>query len=213
MENSTFALLESDGKTPLSQISRGPRQVFGSSKQMATAMRRITDKRSTSDKVGESKTSPALGNLRLAINVAACDNLPLVVLGPSAMPEFEGALAELFFDSPWQGRFVLARGNASEMDKLLGLKGGPVPALAVVQPDSFGLSGRILTRLEAGDKGNNLTATLTEGAAGFQATARDFIGHLNAGFQAGAFWETALPVTDQQENRARSRHPSSKKTP
>ncbi len=213
MENSTFALLESDGKTPLSQISRGPERVFGSAERMAAAMRLITAKRPAKDKSAGPKTSPALANLRLAINVAACDNLPLVVLGPAAEPEFEVAMTELFFDSPWQGRFVLGRGSALEMDNLLQLKGGPVPAWAVIQADPFGLSGRILARVETGAKGYNLTATLTQGAGDFQATARNFHGHLTSGFKAGAFWETAIPVTDQMESRARSRHPSSPKSP
>lgn len=213
MENSTFALLKSDGKTPLSQISRGPAQVFGSAARMAEAMRLITANQSIQPKVGGPATTPALTNLRLAINVAACDNLPLVVLGPSAGPEFESAMTALFFDSPWQGRFVLGRGTTSEMDKLLHLEGGAVPALAVIQSDQFGLSGRILARLETGDKGENLADTLALGAASFQATARNFRGHLTSGFEAGAFWETAIPVTDQQENRARSRHPGAKKTP
>lgn len=213
MENSTFALLKSDGKTPLSQISRGPAQVFGSAGRMAEAMRLITANQPSLPKSAGSKTSPALSNLRLAINVAACDNLPLVVLGPAAGPEFERSLTELFFDSPWQGRFVLGRGTASEMDKSLRLEGKAVPAVAVIQSDPFGLYGRILARLEPSDSVDKLAGTLAMGAAGFQATARDFRAHLTSGFEAGAFWETAIPVTDQQENRARSRHPSSKKIP
>ena len=213
MENSTFALLKSDGKTPLSQISRGPERVFGSAGRMAEAMRLITANQPPLTKPPGLKTSPALSSLRLAINVAACDNLPLVVLGPEAGPEFEKALTEMFFDSSWQGRFVLVQGTATEMDKLLHLKGKTVPAVAVIQADQFGLSGRILARLEPGENGDKLTSTLAMGAAGFQATARNFRGHLTSGFEAGAFWETAIPVTDQQESRARSRHPSSKKTP
>ncbi len=213
MENSTFALLKSDGKTPLSPISRGPERVFGSSVRMAEAMRLISAKQTTKETPGRLKTSPALANLRLAINVAACDNLPLVVLGPAAGPGFEAAMTDLFFDSPWQGRFVLCQGNASEMGKLLHLDGGKVPAMAVVQADPFGLSGRILARLDPGDKGGKLADTLALGAAGFQATARNFRGHLTAGFEAGAFWETAIPVTDLQENRARARHPAAKITP
>lgn len=154
---------------------------------MAEAMRLITANQPPLTKPPSLKTSPALSSLRLAINVAACDNLPLVVLGPEARPEFEKALTEMFFDSSWQGRFVLVQGTATEMDKLLHLKGKTVPAVAVIQADQFGLSGRILARLEPGENGDKLTSTLAMGAAGFQATARNFRGHLTSGFEAGLF--------------------------
>jgi hypothetical protein len=211
VENTTFALLKSDGKTRLSGISRSPAQVFGNATNMAAAMRKIHDTYRVNDKPAGSAVSPALSSVRLATNVAACDNLPLVILGPKAGPEIEKELTRLFFDSQHKGHFVMARATDSDLADLSGLSEGSSPKVVLVQPDVFGLKAEVLAQLDTDDPSKIETSVLRPGFAQFHQFAKEFGPHRTSGVRSGAFWETALPVTDPQEKRARDGHPQSRK--
>lgn len=211
VENTTFALLKSDGKTPLSGISRSPAQVFGNAARMATAMRKITETNRTTVRANGGPVSPALGSVRLAINVAACDNLPVVILGPNASPAVEKELTRLFFESGHKGHFVLARGSETDMTNLSGLAEGTRPSVVMVEPDLFGLKAEVLAQWEGDDPSKIENSVLQTGFGQFHQLVKEFGPHRTMGVRAGAFWETATPVTDPQERRAREGHPAAKK--
>src|SRR5262245_45492737 len=80
LENSVFVILSADG-TPLIRAARSPKQHYADAAQMAKAMDRIAS--DNAPKAGASSAAPLLprvANVRLALDVAACDNQPLVVL-------------------------------------------------------------------------------------------------------------------------------------
>jgi len=210
VENTTFALLASDGKTLLSRVSRSPSQVFGNAQRMASAMKEITQKPGQPKSAQGDPVSPAMANVRLAVNVAACDNLPLVILGPQADANLEKALTRVFFESKLKGGFVPTRGTAAEMAKLEGFTPGEF-SVAIVQPDPFGLKGKVFAQGGKELSPEQLETWLSRGLSQFQTSNKDLFSHRTEGFRVGAFWETALPVTDPQEKRARDRHPGAKK--
>lgn len=220
LENSTFGILSSDGKTPLSRVHRGPNNVFGTAPKMVEAMENIAK---THPPLAESaqgtRISPAIPSMRLALNIASCENQPLVVVGPGAPPEYEKELTRIFFESNQKGRYVMARASAEEIAQLEGsvsAKGAPV---LVVQTNPFGTKGKILAKANPADGVKGLEAVILDGAKAFVPAAKGSPGdsiyrtHLQTGFEEGIFWDTKIPVTDLGEVQARKRNPNAKKNP
>lgn len=208
LENSVFAILASDGKRQLARASRSMRHNFEDAHEMAEAMQRIA--RAHPGKESASQTPPELPrvpNVRLAVNVAACDNQPLVLLfGKDAETrrQLEERLRPLAWSEPFAGRFVYAA--ASSVKELARIKGAkPEAGVLIVQPDRFGLAGVVLKQVAADATPQELRKCLHEGAALHQREAGSFPSHVRAGQQKGVFWETVIPVTDPMEQRARAR--------
>src|SRR5213593_3144251 len=78
LENTTFALLASDGATKLARAGRSPAAAFRDAQDMASAMDEIV-RRGAADRPAPSAL-PLTKTVRLALDVAACDGLPLVVV-------------------------------------------------------------------------------------------------------------------------------------
>jgi hypothetical protein len=206
LENTVFALLSPDGKRPLARPSRSARDTFGDAARMAEAMHRIAD-------VYKNPASPAPGILelptvptvRLALNVAACDNVPLVVLfGPDAKVRqaLEDRLLAIAGDTDVAGRCVFAR--AATTKELAALEGAePTAGVLVVQPGRFGLTGTVLRQISAEAPPGDFAQRLRGGLALHHRTAETFAAHVRTGHRQGVFWETVMPVTDPMEQQAR----------
>src|SRR5947209_8249 len=81
LENTVFTILSPDGKRQLARASRSARQTFGDSERMAATMDRLCREfENRKSAQGQLPELPQVANVRLAINVAACDNQPLVIL-------------------------------------------------------------------------------------------------------------------------------------
>src|SRR5690242_4469475 len=77
LENTVFTVLSPDGKKQLVRGSRGTRQLYADAKEMAGDLSRIA--RRFTPKAG-TESLPLVANVRLAVDIAAADNQPLVVL-------------------------------------------------------------------------------------------------------------------------------------
>ena len=94
LENTVFCIMSPDGKDKLVRSGRSPGWSFpGEEEQAARDMEKKMDDISSRYPVKRtSKTAlpalPVLPNVRLALNVAACDNLPLV----AAVARSKGAM-------------------------------------------------------------------------------------------------------------------------
>src|SRR5207302_127986 len=176
-------------------------EVFGDADRMADTLTRIAGQYKTKAAAGTPEL-PKVANVRLALNVAACDNQPLVVLlAPDAADrkKAEAELTALAWSDEFLGRFVYAvTADAKDMTMIEGVtaKAG----LIVVQPDRFGQKGKVLVQKDTG-----FATALTEALTAFQKTDKTFANHVRQGQQAGVFWETKLPVTDPMERQARER--------
>src|SRR5436305_8036895 len=80
LENTVFTILSPDGKRQLARAARSARQTFGDAPRMAETMNRIAGEHEQKAVVGQPAQLPKVPNVRLAVNVASCDNRPLVVL-------------------------------------------------------------------------------------------------------------------------------------
>jgi hypothetical protein len=208
LENTVFTILSHDGKRQLVRASRSARKPFGDSERMADAMSRIAQQYPRGKTVkGQNPELPKVANVRLALNVAACDNQPLVVLfaaEPAARKKLENRVAELAWSEAFSGQFVyVVASKAKELAAVEGLK--PAAGVCIIQPDRFGRKGKVLGQAGADATGEELAKVLKAAVALHQRSERTFANHVRQGQKLGVFWETQIPVTDPMELRARER--------
>jgi hypothetical protein len=204
LENTVFCILSPDGKKKLIRAARGTRQVFAGAAQMAETMNRIAEDH-------KPKAAPAavplVANVRLALDVAASDNQPLVVLvakDAASRQALEGRIAGLAWSKEFIGRFVYASTvNAKDLSAVEGID--PAAGLIVVQPDKFGQKGKVLKQLPADAPEARFVETLRSATVSFEKQEKTFQNHVREGQRQGVFWETQIPVTDPMEKNARER--------
>ncbi|HEV3262364.1 MAG TPA: thioredoxin family protein [Gemmataceae bacterium] len=208
VENTVFTILSPDGRRQLARASRSASQTFGDAARMADTMNRIAREYGAKPPArGSLPELPTVPNLRLAVNVAACDNQPLVVLvAPSeeSRRSLEERLIPLAWSDPFLGRFVFV--VVTETKELAGIEGvKATPGVLVVQPDRFGLKGKVLKQVGEKASQDELRKGLQEVASLYRNEEKTFGSHVREGQKQGIFWETVTPVTDPMEQRARER--------
>jgi hypothetical protein len=80
LENTVFTILSPDGKRQLARASRSADHTFADAAAMAGTMRRIAAAYTARNAGGPPPTLPKVANVRLAVDIAACDNQPLVLV-------------------------------------------------------------------------------------------------------------------------------------
>jgi len=179
LENTVFCLLAPDGKTRLCRAGRSPDMTFRRSDDAFVAALNSAAKK-YKPRPG-ARSLPVLKDLRLALNVAACDKLPLAVaVGDDA----HKSLAKLAWDKRFAGKLIYVT--------VPKLKSADAKAkLIVLQPDAFGRHSKVLAQ------GPKVDATvLTQGIAAHRATSKETRAHVRDGRRQGIRWETEIPVTD-----------------
>jgi hypothetical protein len=201
LENTTFAILAPDGKKKLVRAGRGPMFAFGGpdgAEQMADTMRRIAKQYPAR----RTRSAPGLAlteSVRLGLNIAACDHLPLVAVVASSK-EKRAALEERLAKQAWSdafiGRFIYAATTSTkDLKPVEGAKASD--GFVVIEPGRFGLAGKALVHVPAAASDAALAAGLTKGLRKFTPTpGGDIRAHRRAGQRAGVHWETEIPVTD-----------------
>lgn len=145
---------------------------------------------------------PELKDLRLALNVAAADMRPLVVLradDDGTRRRLTDAVIALAWNERLVGRFhfVVLEGETT----FEGLS--PDAGLSVVQPDPYGLGGTVLATASPRASAKLLAQALDLGLRTFEAEAREHDEHVREARRRGIRWETELPVTDSHDRRGR----------
>lgn len=208
LENTLFCILSPDGRRPLTRPGRETGHLFSGPAQLADTMNRIADaydNRQTAP--NEVPELPKVANVRLALDVAACDNQPLVLLfdkDAAALQKGEEKLRRLAWSEPFLGRFVYGvASDARAIAPVEGIRGKG--GLFVVQPDRFGLKGQVLAQAGLEAPVQEWEKTLRKGAGLHVPVDRNFHDHVREGHRNRVFWETQIPVTDPMENNARNR--------
>jgi hypothetical protein len=168
---------------------------------MVKELHRIAEQYARLPDPEEARPLPLVANVRLALDVAACEGRPLLVIRKSS-PELERRLAKLAWSEPFIGRFIYGQAsNAVELSAIEGVKADA--AVLTVQPDRFGLKGTVLAQTGAEATAEDLVKCLEEAASRFRGEPVSPREHVRLGKQAGLIWETAIPVTDPMERNAR----------
>ncbi len=200
LENTVFTVLAPDGKTPLVPAGRGPHHAFGgtrddSAKETAAGLGRIAAQHP--GKPGVMRQVPYLEDLRLGLNVASCDLLPLVVVAAKdaeSRKKVEDALAPLAWNTAFIGRLEYAA--AADLADLKKIDGAVQrEGIVVVEPDAYGLKGKALAQSATASEAD-LRKALEAGLKGFVPKSKDSRRHIEEGHRAGVYWKTEIPVTD-----------------
>jgi hypothetical protein len=207
LENSVFTILTPDAKRQLVRAARSPSQAFDDAKEMAAAMDKIAaDYPPSADAARRVAGLPTVANLRLAVNVAAADDQPLVVLAGDAASRrgIEPMLERLVWGERFLGRFLYVVVDENELTQLSGAanKAG----VLVVEPDEYGAKGVVLAQVGPNPTEADLVRCLAQGSAKYHRQALAHGWHVRDGLEQGIIWETVTPVTDPMEARARERN-------
>ncbi|MBI3269340.1 MAG: hypothetical protein HYZ53_10000 [Planctomycetes bacterium] len=195
LENTVFALLEPDGVTRLARTGRSPSFDFRDAKEFAAELRRICAR--FPGKAGVAPAVPLYATVRLALDVAACDQRLLVLVRgedkeADALLERLGPVAA---EEALAGKLRFARAAAEA--ELHAIGGVPKDAsLLVVRPGKFGLDGKVAASAPSTADAAALRKLLSDAVAAYQPGEKVYAEHVRAGRQAGAHWDTAIPQTD-----------------
>jgi len=191
LENTVFCILAPDGKTRLVRAGRSPHMSFRgaldeSEREMAAQMKKIA---ATYESTRGERKLPVLKDLRLAINVASCDGLPLAIVVGKANAQ---AVTKLAWDKKYAGQLLWV--TAQDVKTLKQIKGiDAKAAVVIVQPDSYGQKATLLAQAtDAAKAATALDAALKK----HRSASKDPRNHIRQGRQNGVHWETEIPVTD-----------------
>lgn len=208
LANTVFCILAPDGKKKLVRPGRSPQFAFSNASQMAGQMSRLAAQYPRASQNALSDTHlPQLKKVDVALNVAACDNRPLVVTVASSqeqLNEVNQKLLKKAWSEKLAGQFVYASTvKRTDLKALAGANDSS--AILLVEPDAFGLSGKVVAQLDASATDANIEMALAKAIKDFQPYAKSHRQHLQLGHQLGIEWETAIPETDADSIRARER--------
>ena len=226
--NTMFALLSPDGKTRLSEADRSPAQVFGgviqrrasqpgaAEQNKAAAARMVESMEVISlaypgkeGTAGGPQALPYLGDLRMAVNVAACDNQPLLVVyaeNPGEVARLEEALQPIAWSKEVIGRALyVAVSDAAEYTRYIKGK-KPAAGYALVAPEPYGRHATPLLTIDGETKPENVHKQLIAALALYNPPPKDFEKHEAEGLKAGIQWKPKTPITDRsRRQRGKSR--------
>lgn len=201
LKNSTFALLAPDGHSPLTTVGRSPRASFREPEDLAAAMKRITAR--YPQKEQGVRQVPYMLGIRIGLNVASCDLAPFVVVlakDAEARARIEATLAPLAWSAEFIGRFVYA--HAENRDQLAAIHGVPEgDGVLLIEPDVFGLEGKVLAHDPGSDPATLLTALRT-GFAACKIEGKDTRALIAEARERGITWRDV----DEPPAAARKKH-------
>lgn len=216
LENTTFVLLAPDGETTISRAGRGPSFLMRRRGASAGGLAKIlTDAAAKYRTKAKPAGLPQSYDLRRALNIAACDNQPLVVVRASSSAKravLEKRLAVLSWKDAHVGRFHYAvvdekkdKTAKATLKEIKGLPSGD--GVFVVRPGKFGVTGTVVAKAPASVSDTKLVALLTKADREYEpvAKAQSSPAHVRQGRRAGIDWKTEIPVTDPGAVKARGR--------
>ena len=208
VENTTFAILSPNGREALVRSGRGPQHAFRNASSMARGMQRLArDYQQRKSEVDRHQSLPHMETVDLALNVASADQLPVIV-AVSKSAAGQAQLTERLKDIAWSetimGQFVFCAASKPAELKPIAKAPSDVDYL-IVEPGTFGITGRVLGHFNASDDDDLIRDKMTQVIRDFPRNDKDHATHCRIGIQLGLEWETVVPETDAQANRAKER--------
>ncbi|KAF0246936.1 MAG: hypothetical protein FD180_295 [Planctomycetota bacterium] len=195
LENTMFALLTPDAKK-IGRAGRSPGAVYADAAAMAAGMKEVAAK--YAPKQDGSWELPVMKNARLALDVAACEGLACVLLlapDKDAATKQEESLAQAAWKESIAGKFIYATvTDPKELEIVKGVtkKSGTL----VIEPDTYGVAGKVLLEMDAKSTPKELEAGLLKGSLIHKPVEKDPGAHIREGRRLGIDWKTEIPDTD-----------------
>lgn len=208
LENTVFVILSPDTKKNLCRAGRGPNFAYRSPKQMASAMNKIAKNYPEADADNSSPSLPQMKNIRLGLNVASCDGLPLIICvsqDEATLNSMQATLAGLAFETELAGKYGYAStADTNELSMISDFKNET--GYFIVQPSEYGLQGRVVKQLATDTSVDDLRSAMVEYLETAPITNKSHHDHVRTGNRKGKSWETELPVTDPHSRKAMERN-------
>ena len=212
VENTMFAILGPDGKKELTRKGRAPFYEYRNARDMAHGMKQIAgDYAEATAKDWTDAAIPYAASIKLGINIASADVLPLVVMTGAGSPErksLERHLQTAAWSSKIAGRFTYAQTQTVANLKAIsehGLEDDATACVLIVEPGRFGMSGKVLKRLDAAATQAEVQAALAEVVRTFNRPHKPHRSHVRDGVKLGVDWKTKTPITDPEALQSRKR--------
>jgi hypothetical protein len=206
LRNFGFCVLSPDGKRKLRRSFRGPNFVYKNSGAMAADLERIAGQFSRKTTTDESDPAvPRMKSVRLGINVASCDGLPSVVVfgkGKREVDQLNSKLSGVIWDEALAGKFIYA--STTKFDDLKIVVGATTKTgFLVVEPDVYGMNGRLIKMIDASVSKRELKRDLVDVADTFKRRSKSHGLHVRNGRRDGKTWKTEVTVPDRVRSRSR----------
>lgn len=193
LENTLFVILDPYGR-PLTRGSREPSWQYRDAHEMAVSLDDIARRYSGR---GENQNLPVVATVRLGLNVAAADKLPLAIVVSDRSQErqaMEKKLAPLSWRSELIGKVTYTSATRNELSALSGVS--ITRGYVFVAPNEFGTSGQVLAQINAEASAADLERALKQTIYQYRPSSTEYRDHIRMGMQEGIKWTSAIPVTD-----------------
>lgn len=204
LENTVYTMLSPDARKYLTRSGRSPDQAFYDAADMARQMRAFSKQYASTDQL---TSLPSMKDIRLALDVAACDNMPIVVAvsdDPEQRKALNVKLAKVAWNQALLGQYAYA--PASTNAQAAQLKLPAKPGIYALEPNAFGTTARVLARFDTDASPDVVTGALRTALAKFKPPVKEARSHIDSGVQSGVYWKTATPVTDPHGPRRPEPH-------
>jgi len=195
--NTVFCLLDPKGER-LIRAGRSPGSIYASPAELAQAMQGFGE--SFAQPMPTDRSLPSLGSLRLALNVAACDSMPVVVglIEPMAEDgQVAKALAQLCWADEFEGRahYLLLERGGKDHKRLASFAGyDSQAALLMIMPDAFGQDAEVLAH--APQRAAGLAEHFGAALAAHEVKAKNPRRHIAEGKSKDLVWKSAAAVDE-----------------
>ncbi|MDP7033664.1 MAG: hypothetical protein QF752_04120 [Planctomycetota bacterium] len=206
LRNFGFCILAPDGKEILRKSNRGPNFLYGNSGKMAADLRQIA-KQYVGKRSAKSATPsvPKMKSVRLGINVASCEGLPCLVIVGKTQAELDRLLDKLsavIWEEELVGKFICASTkNRDDLDIVTGETSRS--GFLVIQPDVYGMKGRLITVIDRDASTRKLRKSLSSAADRFTRNSKSHGDHVRYGRRNGEVWKTEVPVPERTRSSNR----------
>ena len=200
LENTVFTILDPRGRQ-LIRSERSPERVFKDSAALSAFMNRVAN---SFRGIGEPRSLPIVDGVPLGLNVAACDRRPLVVVvgeNNQVRNILEARMASTAWSDANIGKLIYTTGKQQDLSAIRGTRIGR--GYLFVIPNEFGTTGTVLCQLSASASAPELEKAARQAIAYGVPEKLPSRAHVQAGYRAGAQWQSAIPITDPHSIEAR----------
>jgi hypothetical protein len=187
--NTIFCLLDPKGEA-LIRSGRSPRSIYASPERLMEAMQGFQESFKPKP---QAPALPLIGTLRLGLNIAACDQMPLVVgiaRGKSNATKLKAAMTKLGASKEFRGRaqYVILESGSADHKLLAAFEGFDAKTeVQLWMPDAFGEKATLLHAGNASASG--LVKRYGKLLDSRQQAARHARQHVRKGHAEGKSWD------------------------